>query len=31
VKHLIVSFEELEFTVGQQSWYHLLEILGLNP
>jgi hypothetical protein len=31
VKHLIVRFEELEFTVGQREWYHLLEILGLNP
>jgi len=31
VKHLVVRFEELEFTVGQQAWYHLLEILGLNP
>jgi hypothetical protein len=31
VKHLIIRFEELEFTVGQRSWYHLLEILGLNP
>jgi hypothetical protein len=31
VKHLLVRFEELEFTVGQREWYHLLEILGLNP
>jgi hypothetical protein len=31
VKHLVVRFEELEFTVGQRAWYHLLEILGLNP
>jgi hypothetical protein len=31
VKHLAIRFEELEFTVGQRAWYHLLEILGLNP
>jgi hypothetical protein len=31
VNHLVVRFEELEFTVGQRSWYQLLEILGLLP
>jgi hypothetical protein len=31
VQHLLVRFEELEFTTGQRAWYHLLEILGLNP
>lgn len=30
VGHLLIRFEELEFTTGQQDWIDILETLGLN-